>query len=117
MFLEEYGTRYINRLRTSFQKKHDTLINALEKEMGNNIEFLDHHAGLHLLIRTTDNKTEKELINLAAQHNIRVYPTSHYWLNGAPKSWDYILLGFSSITLEDIEPGIKALAHAWGIQS
>lgn len=117
MFLEEYGTRHINRLRTSFQKKHDTLIDVLEKEMGNNIEFLDHRAGLHLLIRTTDNKTEKELINLAAQHNIRVYPTNHYWLNGAPKSWDYILLGFSSIALEDIEPGIKALAHAWDIQN
>lgn len=115
-FMETHWTKHLNRMRTSFRKKHDTIVAALEREMGDSIEFLDHRAGLHFLVRTKDDKTEEELIELAAEHDVRVYPTHQCWLNGAPEDWDYILLGFSSIKLEDIDPGIAALAQAWGLK-
>lgn len=109
--------RHLNKLRALCRKKHDAITSALDAHMGDRVEFLDHRAGLHLLLRTYDERSATELIRTAQAAGVCVYPTDQYWLKGAPAQWDYVLLGFSSIGLEDIEPGIAALARAWGFTS
>lgn len=109
--------RHLNKLRTLCRKKHDAITLALTQHMTDRVEFLDHRAGLHLLLRTRDERSASKLIRTAQAGGVRVYPTDQYWLEGAPAQWDYVLLGFSSIGLNDIEPGIAALARAWGFAS
>jgi GntR family transcriptional regulator/MocR family aminotransferase len=60
-----------------------------------------------------DGRSESELVELAARKGVRVYPTADTWTSTAPADWDYVMIGYAGIPLDDIEPGIAALAHAW----
>ena len=53
---------------------------------------------------------------LAAEARVRVYPTTQYWTGPVPPDWRWVLVGFAGISQDDIEPGIAALAHAWGYE-
>lgn len=106
-----YG--HLRRLQTLYRRKHDAVITAIEKHLGDSVEYLQQETGLHFLVRTKDARGEKELIELAAAAGVCIYPTSQDWIGGAPESWDYVLLGYSAIPYEHIDKGIAALAKAW----
>jgi GntR family transcriptional regulator/MocR family aminotransferase len=50
---------------------------------------------------------------LAETADVGIYETSQYWKSNSPARENHILLGFSAIKKENIEPGIRALAKAW----
>jgi len=104
---------HLRRLQTAYRRKHDALVSAIERHLGDRVEYLQQETGLHVLVRTTDGRPEAELIELAAQAGVRVYPTSQDWIAGKPDGWNYVLVGYSAIPLDKIEPGIQALAQAW----
>ena len=110
---EDYWYGHLRRLQTTYRRKHDAIIEAIDKHLGNKVEYLKQETGLHVLVRPKDNRAESELIELAAQADVRVYPTSQDWIANKPDTWNYVLIGYSAIPLEKIDPGIRALAHAW----
>jgi GntR family transcriptional regulator/MocR family aminotransferase len=81
--------------------------------MGNKVNVLDHGSGLHILVGVKDKRNQRELIKLAADAGVRVYPTAHYWSKHKHEMQNYVLIGFSSIPREKITPGIERLAAAW----
>jgi GntR family transcriptional regulator/MocR family aminotransferase len=52
-------------------------------------------------------------VRRAAEADVAVYPTKKYWTDPAKHVSSTVLVGFSSIAEDDIEPGIRALAGAW----
>ena len=112
---EEEGLwdKLVRKAQTRNRKKYEKLMVTLKKYMGNKINIMESGAGLHLLVGVCDNRDQQTLIDQAAAANVRVYETRKYWINTDPKYKNYVLIGFSAINEQDIEPGIKALAKAW----
>mgnify|MGYP002625773187 CR=1 FL=1 len=109
----DYWYGHLRRLQTTYRRKHDAIIESIERHLGERVEYLQEETGLHVLVRPKDNRSEAELIQLAAQAGVRVYPTSQDWVANKPESWNYVLVGYSAIPLEHIDAGIRALATAW----
>ena len=116
LFMSEgYWDRYTRATMTAYRKRRDTLMECLQREMGDAIEIFGGTAGLHLLVATCDGRGEGELLTAAETSGVRVYPTSGYWLprHETDPCGRCVLVGFSSIEPELIPEGVHRLAQAW----
>ena len=59
--------------------------------------------------------TEEELVQRAAEADVKVYPMSAAYLTCVEKKDAVILLGYGGLTLPEIEEGISRLENAWGM--
>lgn len=105
--------RHIRRMQSLNKRKYETLTRSLRKYMGQRVAVRENGTGLHILIDVLDERTPKELIELAKDAGVRVYDTQKYCMSAHPTMRNCILIGFSAIPEEDIEPGIEALSLAW----
>ncbi len=113
-FMQEgYWDNYIRKSIRTQKKKHDALVDALNKEFGDTITILGKNAGLHLLLQVKCPMTEEELIKQAYYSGIKVYPTSTLWTCKKSNEYASVLLGFGAIQLEHIPIAIKLLREAW----
>ena len=110
---QDLWTAHLRRLQTSLRNKRHAMAVALETHMGDAASFIQQESSLHMLIHVKDGRSESELVELAARKGVRVYPTADTWTSTAPAGWNYVMAGYAGIPLDDIEPGIAALAHAW----
>ncbi|WP_285769204.1 PLP-dependent aminotransferase family protein [Peribacillus sp. SI8-4] len=109
---EGHFTGHIRRMRKVYQKKHHTLIQALNKYMGNRVEIIGQKAGIHLLVKVTNMSTE-ELVKNAGAAGVKVYGTSSYWMDGKETEPSLVMLGFGGLSEEAIERGVAELYKAW----
>lgn len=105
--------RLVKRAQTRNKRKHAALVGALEKHGSNRVEVMHGNAGLHLLVRTRDDRGQEALVEAAAQEGVRVYGTRRSWMTQEAPWSDAVLIGFSRITEDDIEAGVRALMRAW----
>lgn len=104
--------RHLRKFRTSYKKKHDAIIYAINEIMGNTVEILGQGAGLHIVVRVAQKFCETELIERAKQNGVRVYPVSDFFITN-PDSPPMIIIGFGGMTPESIYRGIQRLNNAW----
>lgn len=110
---DDYWYAHLRRLQTLYRRKFEALIAAIDKHLGDKVDCLQHETGLHVLLRTKDGRSANELIELASKQGVRVYPTDQDWVTEAPNDWNFVLVGYSAIPIEDIDRGIRKLAEAW----
>ncbi len=105
--------RHLNKMRTIYKKKRDTLVKAItEKNLG--IEVLGADAGLHLLLRIPNHMSEEMLIKEALKHGVKTYGISQYYFdNSCPQESPTLLLGFASISEDNIVKAVQLLQKAW----
>jgi Transcriptional regulators containing a DNA-binding HTH domain and an aminotransferase domain (MocR family) and their eukaryotic orthologs len=108
-----YFERHLNKMRTIYKKKRDTLVKAII-DLDCGIEILGAEAGLHLLIRVPNGMSEEELIQSALQQGIKTYGISKYYsdrsvMNAKPT----LLLGFATMLENNIEKAAGLLKKAW----
>ena len=103
--------RRLRRLQARNRRKHEALVGALDRMAPGAVDVLENGTGLHLLVSVKDGRSQDELVTTAAAAGVQVYGTRQYWM-GNPQD-DNILVGFSAIAPENIEPGIEALTQAW----
>ena len=106
---------HIRKVRTSAHNKRRQLLKSLTERMGDSIEIVEGLSSLFVLVKTNDGRSERELIEAAAQAGVYVYPTLRYWANKAPDDWRYVLVGYAGIPYDAIDAGIATLARAWGL--
>ena len=115
LFMEDDHWRtHIRKTRTAIARKRQVLFDAIEKHLGDKVQVIKGTCSLFTLMQTTDGRSERELIDAAERAGVRIYPTSQYWHDEIPADWRYVLVGYACIPASDIEPGVKALAQAWG---
>ncbi len=114
---EGFWRTHIRKVRTSAQNKRRQLLKALKAHMGDEVEIVEGLSSLFVLVKTKDGRCEDELIELAAQQGVCIYPTSQYWAGEIPEEWRYVLIGYSGIPIKSIEEGMKLLAKAWGFEN
>ncbi|MGG0418670.1 PLP-dependent aminotransferase family protein [Priestia aryabhattai] len=105
--------KHIKRMRSIYRKKHIAIMTAIKEYLDTNkLKVLGKDSGLHLLIKF-NGKTEEELIELAEQVSVKVYPTSQYWKNKQRDTNGTVLLGFGALSEKQIKEGIKLLSKVW----
>lgn len=104
--------RHVNTLKTYYKKKYDRLCFSLKSYFGDNVTVEGDGAGLHILITLHCSYTQNEIMEKAYQRSVKVYPTSIYWKRKENSSKSQILLGFSSININDIPSAVEQLYKA-----
>lgn len=109
--------RHLNRMRAIYKTKHDLLLEQVEP-LRKQFEIRGEHAGLHILLTSRSGVPEKALIRKAAEAGVRVYGLNSYFIhpehNHRPST---VVLGYASLSEEQIVDGIHLLKTCWGIQN
>ena len=103
--------RHIRRMRIIYQRKHDTLIRAVEVQFGSRAVVVGQGAGLHVvLILPGTHQSEAEIIDRARQKSIQLFPFSHFQVTGQQEATT-LLLGFGGMNDSEIERGVAILSQ------
>lgn len=109
-----YFERHLNRMRAIYKAKHDALLQAI-RPLEQDFEIGGEFAGIHILLTGKRGQREDELIGRAAKCGVRVYGLSSYYIhpehNLHPAT---VVLGYASLSLEQIELGARMLLECWG---
>lgn len=102
--------RHIHRLRNKHKVRRAALLATLDKELGSLVEVVGTGAGIHVLLRFRKLSKSKiqTLIDLAAEQQVGVYSASQYY--SKPPRYAELLLGYASLTPQQIVEGIRRLA-------
>jgi GntR family transcriptional regulator/MocR family aminotransferase len=108
-------SKHLNRMRKLYRKKLEKLTSCLDayKPL---VQISGEQAGMHIVLTIDLEKTDKELVNLALNEDIRVYARSEYMMTtNDDTTKPQILLGFGGFSETEIENAVQALMHAWKI--
>ncbi len=113
-FLEKgHYERHLNRMRAIYKGKHDALLGAL-KSLEDRFFIEGEYAGLHILLTNKKGLEEGKLAALAAKEGVKVYGLSSYFIRSKQNQYQSTLvLGYATLTKEEIEEGISLLNQAW----
>ncbi|AIQ44705.1 transcriptional regulator [Paenibacillus sp. FSL R7-0273] len=113
-FLERgHFARHLRRMRLLYQKKHDSLLQAIQLHFGEQAAVRGQGAGFHLLLRLNSCGNARLLADSAAAAGIRVTPASYTWWEQREPDPPEFILGFGAIPEDTISEGIRLLAELW----
>ena len=69
-------------------------------------------AGLHIILDFPKRIKEEQLVTLAAEKGVKVYPFHDYFI-GKNRKGTRIILGFARLTEKEIQKGVSLLIEAW----
>lgn len=111
-FMEDgHFERHLNRMRKTYRIKHDEMLRLLKPFM-KKFTIKGENAGTYLTLTSKDGKTEGELIALAKEVGVKVYPMSQH-LSLGTEEYHTVLLGFGALTLEQIKEGLSLLSKVY----
>ena len=113
-FMEQgHWDRHLRRMRTLYRKKHDALLQAVDRHFGARARILGQGAGLHVVLQLTVQAFgEAQCIERARSKGVGLYPFSVTNASGEPESSRF-LLGFGGLTTSEIEQGVGLLFKSW----
>ena len=111
--IEGHWTSHIRKICQSNKRKHDLLIKCLEKYFGTAITIHGKNAGLHILVEFHSGLQERDAISKAKRKGVKIYPVSPYWIRSNLYKNNFVMLGYSSLSEEDILEGTRLLRDAW----
>jgi GntR family transcriptional regulator/MocR family aminotransferase len=100
--------RHIARMKRLYQRRRNILINTLNTYFSRQVNILGDATGLHLVAQFQHVEFSQELITAIECAGVRVYPVEQHAINKG-RHTDKIILGYSHLTHEQIEQGIKQL--------
>jgi len=112
-FMEEgEWNRHIKRMRLVYKRKMQCIVTELKNQFAQQLTIIGEQSGLYILVKVHLNHSEEELIERASLYGVKVYPTSIYFINNHSDE-PILKLGFSNLTCEEIQEGVKLLKEAW----
>lgn len=114
LFYEKgHWDRFMRATVRQFRKRHHVLMRAIDSYLGDRVDVLGQKAGMHVLIGDRSERPQRELIELARRHGVRVAETERLWSTPDHPMESYVMVGYSSIEDGKIAEGIRRLATAW----
>jgi len=105
--------KHLRKMCLQNKRKHDVLVRSIREMMGERVKIHGAGGGLHLLVEVLDKTPQEVLIQKAAEHRVKVYPTRQYWLQPEKATDSLIQFGFSGLGEEEIVEGVALLCKAW----
>ncbi|AZU60181.1 PLP-dependent aminotransferase family protein [Neobacillus mesonae] len=116
LFMKEgYWQSHLNKMRTLYRRKHAMLMSAIKKHLGDKVNVIGANSGLHIVLNVKKKMAEEELIRLAMNVGVKVYPLSIYYHESDESLDSRVLLGFGGLSESEIDTGIRLLKEAWGL--
>lgn len=115
LFMREgHFEKHVRRMRNVYRKKHDTLVQAVRKHMGERTVVIGEDAGFHVLLKVQHQVEERELSRMVKKAGINIASAAYTWMTPRTETTEKeFIAGFAGIELEKIEPGIRKLADVW----
>lgn len=101
--------KHIRRVSAVNEKKYQVLINAIHEYLADEVEIFQQPAGVHTLVRFVNCTNQKEMIQLMKAASIGIYGTKEYWYDQQHAREDIFLMGFNSLSEEDISNGCRRM--------
>lgn len=102
--------RHLNKMRKIYKNRHDCLVTAC-RNMLHDVRISGENAGLHLLLHYQGERSEQELIRLAAQRGVKIYGMSDAYIGDLPESrTPTLILGYAGLSEDRIEEGVRRLS-------
>lgn len=112
-FMEEgEWNRHIKRMRLVYKRKMQHFVFELRNHFKRNISIIGEQSGLYLLVKVHLERSEEWLIQQASIQGVKVYPTSPFFITNKTDK-PIIKLGFSNLSCDEIQLGVKLLKKAW----
>jgi GntR family transcriptional regulator/MocR family aminotransferase len=102
--------RHLRRMGRLYRERRDTLLAALQCELGGLVEPGGSGAGLHLVAWLAAELDEVDLTRAAAEQGVGVYPLGRFRVGGPGPGG--LLLGYAALAERQIQQGVAALAQA-----
>lgn len=106
--------RNINKLRTLYRKKQDTLEEAALEVFGSKVKVSGGGAGLHLLLDFDTDIPPEILIEKAASIDVKLHSIKPHYADPAKAPKCQIQFGFPTIRVEKFKPILEDLKRVWG---
>lgn len=118
-FMEDgHFERYLNKMRKIYKGKHDLVMECL-RPFKKAFRIHGEYAGLHVLLEDRRGYEEEKLLDLAEKADCKVYGMSGYMIGGQENARDNrpatIIIGYASLTEEQIIEGMERLKKVWQI--
>lgn len=110
-----YFERHLNKMRSNYKAKHDLIVSLL-KEWRDMVRISGENSGLHVLINVNNAMSEEQLVWKARNAGVRVHGISEYFIKKRSYYKGTILLGFASLSEDEIREGIERLKKAWKVE-
>ena len=112
-FMEEgEWNRHIKRMRLVYKRKMQHFVSELRNHFNQQISIIGEQSGLYVLVKVHLDRSEEWLIQQASKQGVNVYPTSPFFVKNKTDT-PMIKLGFSNLSCEEIQLGVKLLQKAW----
>lgn len=105
--------KHLNKMRALYKRRHDVLMEEL-RPFEDKFEITGENAGIHVLLRSKENISERELIQKALDCGVRVYPLSENEIGSSCERYT-VIIGFANTDEKKIKEGIVHLKKAWDI--
>ncbi len=101
--------QHVQGIKTLYKSKKDLMLKTLEREMPEGVTWTKPEGGLFLWVRLPEHMNADELFYEAIKENVAYVVGSAFHCDGSGQNT--MRLNFSYPSLEQIEEGIKRLAH------
>jgi GntR family transcriptional regulator/MocR family aminotransferase len=106
--------QHLRRIRRAYREVRDTLLDELRSAFGN-VDLWGVESGMHIMWRLPrDFPKVQDLVESTARHGVRIHSLESGGAHdmGSPYPKDSILLGYSSLSREDIRTAVRAMINA-----
>lgn len=108
-----YWERHLRKMRTTYKRKHDALLQSINRHFNTRVPILGQGAGLHVVLELAGNSMEeKDLIARAWEKGIRIFSLSETYQDGSHLP-ARVMLGFGRMNPSQLDEGVRLLAQAW----
>ena len=105
--------RHLNRMRNTYGRKRETLVSAI-RDMLPGSEIDGVAAGLHIVLHVYNGMDETELVSSAEKNRVKVYGMSRYYSDlSKQETTNTVLLGYSTMGIDDIGKAVSLLRDSW----
>jgi GntR family transcriptional regulator/MocR family aminotransferase len=105
--------RHVRRARSRNAARRAVMVAAVKEHLGDRVDIVGANAGLHLMLRLRqiEMRRVRELRHLAREQGVGVYSAAPFYLD--PPEGGALLLGYASLTAEEIREGIRRLGKVF----
>jgi GntR family transcriptional regulator / MocR family aminotransferase len=106
--------QHLRRIRRAYREVRDTLLAELKSGFGN-VDLWGVESGMHIMWRLPrDFPNVQDFVEGTARHGVRIHSLESGGAHdmGSPYPKDSVLLGYSSLSREDIRTAVRAMINA-----